>query len=353
MGGLGVAENEVRGATDRTRFLEMDVFKGLLIVLVIVGHLIPQYDALVASDGWRRVLMAIYGFHMQAFAFVAGFCSARLLEPSEAKSGRAFACRRAERLMVPYFVWGGLYFVARLIVPSLGAESYDFSRAWQFFIGYNPDGALWFLWTLFAATLIVQGALRVCSLGRVAVAATLLCVLALWTQPWLPLPVAVNELPLFVFFFAAGLLVRSHAAAVRPFLENPAFGVGTIVVWFLVQTLHPLTVMNAPWYLPGVTSVLGTAAFLFLSVRIARSSLCLKTPFVFLSAYAMEIFILAEPVKVVCRTVFRRMGLPVSVSFAVMFVLMLAVPVFLTRYVLRGKWPQLLLLGKRTEVPRS
>jgi len=353
MGGLGVAENEIRGATDRTRFLEMDVLKGLLIVLVIVGHLIPQYDVLVASDGWRRVLMAIYGFHMQAFAFVAGYCSARLLEPLDAAAGRAFVRRRAERLMVPYFVWGGLYFVARLAVPSLGTENYDFSRAWQFLIGYNPDGALWFLWTLFVATLIVQSALRVCSLGRVAVAATLLCVLALWTRPWQALPVAVNMLPLFVGFFSVGLLVRSHAAAVRPFLGNPAFSVGALVVWCIVQALHPLTVMGTPWYLPGVTSVLGTAAFLFLSVRIARSSLCLKTPFVFLSAYAMEIFILAEPVKVVCRMAFRRMGLPVSISFAVMFVLMLAVPVFLTRYVLRGKWPQLLLLGKRTEVARS
>jgi len=353
MGGLGIAENEVRGATDRTRFLEMDVLKGLLIVLVIVGHLIPQYDVLVASNGWRRVLMAIYGFHMQAFAFVAGFCSARLLDPLDAASGRTFIRRRAERLMVPYIVWGGLYLVARLIVPSLGAESYDFSRIWQFLIGYNPDGALWFLWTLFAATLIVQGALRVCSLGRVAVAVSLFCTLALWTQPWPALPVAVNMLPLFVVFFAAGLLVRNHTAAVRPILGNPLFGAGAMVVWCIVQALHPLTVMDVPWYLPGVTSVLGTAAFLFLSVRIARASLFLKTPLVFLSAYAMEIFILAEPVKVVGRMVFRRIGLPVPVSFAIMFVLMLAVPVFLTRYVLRGKWLQLLLLGKRTEVARS
>jgi len=338
---------------DRERFVEMDVLKGLLIVLVVVGHLIPQFVAEVSWTGWRVLFFAVYGFHMQAFAFVAGFCSARLLELLDATAGCAFARRRAERLMVPYFVWGGLYFVARLIVPSLGAENYDFSRAWQFLIGYNPDGALWFLWTLFAATLIVQGSLRVCSLGRLTAGAVLLCTLALWTQPCQALPVAVNMLPLFVVFFSVGLLVRSHAAAVRPFLGNLIFGVGAVVVWCLVQTLHPLTVMDIPWYLPGVTSVLGTAAFLFLSVRIARSSLCLKTPFVFLSAYAMEIFILAEPVKVVCRMAFRRMGLPVSVSFAIMFVLMLAVPVFLTRYVLRGKWAQLLLLGKRTEVARS
>jgi len=338
---------------DKERFPEMDVLKGLLIVLVVVGHLIPQFIAEVSWTGWRVLFFAIYGFHMQAFAFVAGFCSARLLGPPEVASGRAFACRRAERLMIPYLVWGGLYFAARLVAPSLGAENYDFSRAWQFLVGYNPDGALWFLWTLFAATLIVQGALRVCSLGRIAVAASLLCILALWTRPWPALPVAMNMLPLFVVFFAAGLLVRSHAAVVRPFLGNPVFGAGAVVVWCLVQALHPLTVMDVPWYLPGVTSVLGTAAFLFLSARIARSLLFLTTPLVFLSAYAMEIFILAEPVKVICRMAFRRMGLPVPVSFAIMFVLMLAVPVFLTRYVLRGKWPQLLLLGKRTEVARS
>jgi len=189
--------------------------------------------------------------------------------------------------------------------------------------------------------------LRFASPGRLTAAAVLTCVLALWTQPWLSLPVAVNALPLFALFFALGLLVRRRYARIRVLLAKPALGVGILAAWCLVQVLHPWTVTEIPWYLPGVTSVLGTGAFLFLSIRLSDSALRLKAPLVSLSAYAMEIFILAEPVKVVCRAVLRRLGTPVPVAFLVMFVLMLAMPVVLTRHVLRKPWLRLLLLGRR------
>lgn len=332
----------------KPRFREMDVLKGILILLVVVGHLIPQFPELLANRLARGVLTTIYGFHMPAFVFVAGFCSATLLRVRGPQDSRDFLVRRARRLLLPYLTWGTLYFALRAALPSLAAEPFDWSHAWQFLIGYNPDGALWFLWALFTATVLTLVLLRPLRLGCAAVFAAAGAVAALATQPWLSMPVAVNELPLFLGFFLAGLWTRSRVETLLPRLSHPLFGLLSLVGFGCAIALAPSAPHHSPWFLPAVTSVTGTALTLFVSVRLARFERRWSAPLLFLSGSAMEIYILAEPVKVVCRFVFTRLGLPVAFSFPVMLVLMLSVPVVLARYLLRDRWTRLLLLGEET-----
>jgi len=198
-------------------------------------------------------------------------------------------------------------------------------------------------------TVLTLVLLRLLHLGQAVLLAAAGAVAALATQPWLSLPVAVNALPLFLVFFLAGLWTRSRAETLLPRLAHPFFGLLTLAGFGCAIALVPTAPQRLPWFLPAVTSVTGTALTLFVSVRLARFDGRWSAPLVFLSASAMEIYILAEPVKVVCRFVFTRLfGLPVAFAFPVMLALMLAVPVILARYLLRDRWTRLLLLGAET-----
>lgn len=61
----------------------------------------------------------------------------------------AFLKKRFLRLMVPYFFFGLLYMPCKLALSQFANKPYDINNLWQIFLGVNPDGALWFLYTLF------------------------------------------------------------------------------------------------------------------------------------------------------------------------------------------------------------
>lgn len=100
----------------------LDVAKGALIILVVLGHLLE------ATAGWearttRLPLTAIYMFHMPAFVFLAGITAKSTQLP-----------RRIGVFLVLLVVFQTLYFFA---VPLLGLER-TFSLVRPFWI-------LWFL----------------------------------------------------------------------------------------------------------------------------------------------------------------------------------------------------------------
>lgn len=98
------------------RIPELDVFKGLAIILVVSGHVI--------SKNWEGALDShpaytwIYSFHMPLFFFISGF----LIHYTFADR-RAMKClgKKALALLVPYFVW--CFFIAPFVnegsLPSL------------------------------------------------------------------------------------------------------------------------------------------------------------------------------------------------------------------------------------------
>ncbi len=102
----------------------LDNFKGLLIFLVVFGHLLELF----AGNGQKYLYVLIYTFHMPAFAFATGYF---------AKGGP----RRALRyLLLPYGVFQTLYFLfSRFILRYRVVLQYG-----------TPD---WLLWYLLAAFL--------------------------------------------------------------------------------------------------------------------------------------------------------------------------------------------------------
>ena len=86
------------------RYLWIDAWRGILIILVVLGHAVggaEHFSSTPHAGALDYVYRLIYGFHMAAFFFLAGM----LWRPSGIDFV-AFVRKKFHRLMVPYFIWG-------------------------------------------------------------------------------------------------------------------------------------------------------------------------------------------------------------------------------------------------------
>ena len=86
------------------RIAYLDVMKGLLITLVVIGHL-PYFD----YDS--RTLTLIYSFHMHAFLIIGGILS----HVNEDTKFSTIIKKRIKGTLVPYFIF---YIISLLIIPT-------------------------------------------------------------------------------------------------------------------------------------------------------------------------------------------------------------------------------------------
>ena len=117
------------------RLVWVDVTKGWLILLVIMGHCIAATignDAANVDYWW----CLIYSFHMPAFIAISGYLNYRGATKNSIKVGKV-ANRRFQQLMVPFFVWS-------LIKYATEGTPLKFYNCILY-----PTNTFWFLWALF------------------------------------------------------------------------------------------------------------------------------------------------------------------------------------------------------------
>jgi fucose 4-O-acetylase-like acetyltransferase len=127
----------------RDRSTLIDIMKGILILLVVVGHVI-QFNNYNNFDN-NIIFRFIYSFHMPAFFVVSGF----LFGYSKCKD-KIFLllCNNTFRLVIPFITW----YVIKYIIDKQWVN-YTFFNFIKLIIK-SPDNGLWFLWVLFVIRVI-------------------------------------------------------------------------------------------------------------------------------------------------------------------------------------------------------
>jgi fucose 4-O-acetylase-like acetyltransferase len=177
---------------ERNEFL--DYLKGLLIILVAWGHVI-QYVVYRGRDFWDDPLFKlIYIFHMPLFMAVSGY----VYFASIRRTGLMPAViRRFRQLVVPIIVWTVLH---RLLLRSgllvSGRESpADWLLNLAGDVGKELKYGLWFLWAVFAASVLVM-LLKAVRLDRL-LAFAMVSVAVLFIPDWGNLHLFQATLPFF------------------------------------------------------------------------------------------------------------------------------------------------------------
>ena len=97
-----------------------DIMKGIAILLVVLGHSVPDQASASGIASYPLYLMRtiIYSFHMPVFFFVAGYFMHIPLKEGFNK----FVKDKFIRLMVPYFTIGLLYFPFKLALSKFANQ---------------------------------------------------------------------------------------------------------------------------------------------------------------------------------------------------------------------------------------
>lgn len=118
----------------KNRIIWADSLKGILMLLVILGHSIQvtMGDACETCHIWNL----IYSFHMPVFMAVSGWL---MYKQTIGWGGQKLIGRRAQQLLIPYLIWSLIVFIKN------GVYSIDsFINIFE-----RPDKYYWFLWILF------------------------------------------------------------------------------------------------------------------------------------------------------------------------------------------------------------
>jgi uncharacterized membrane protein YcfT len=207
-------------AADRRR-LDLDRAKGLVILLVVFGHIVSR-SAPPGVEWYEPVRYAIYRFHMPFFLYLSGTVlvfSGALATPPAGWAG--LARRRAWRLLVPFFglgllILGAKYALAPLVHvdnPPAGLAGGLRDLFWT--TAASPAVTVWYLAVLFLATLLALPLLR---LGLGAGGLVGLGVV-LWAVG-LPPVAYLDRLASHFVFFAAGVWVAQRQDALLPLMER-------------------------------------------------------------------------------------------------------------------------------------
>ena len=132
----------------RERLRSLDIAKGIAIILVVIGHSIPDAGTKkgISSESLALLHSFIYSFHMPLFFWISGYFVNTL---STVQSRKAQIWKKFQRLMVPYIFVGLTYMPCKLLLSQFANAPFQLSNLWKMVIGVNPDGELWFLYSLF------------------------------------------------------------------------------------------------------------------------------------------------------------------------------------------------------------
>lgn len=261
----------------KTRNITFDIAKGIGIILVVIGHYIPEG----APSGYVGFTHFIYQFHMPLFFVIAGFFFER---SSSDKGYWSLVGAKFKRLMVPYFILS--WAVIGIKIFSAGFLPVDRPVAVEalYRVFYLPEAGyyLWFVYVLFVIFCIAP----LFKAGHRLVVLTLLAMgLVFWQSA--PEVCCMVQLCRHLIFFVFGMWVSRIK-----FLEKAMCGYAplwagvTVLLFFLSPVGSPLSVLL--WVIGGITGSFMVVAF---SQAISRINASVANVLAYIGNMSMTIYL--------------------------------------------------------------
>ncbi len=241
-------------AGSRERRLDLDRAKGIAILLVVFGHIVAA-EPPVGVEWYDQVRYAIYRFHMPFFLYLSGtvvWLTGALNTPPDGLM--QLASRRAQRLLVPFFLFGLLILAGKLVAQHvvhvdnrpegiLGGLEDLFVTTER-----SPATSVWYLWVLFVCSVAAPPLWRWAGAWGLVTAGLVLVAL----EP--PPIIYFDRFARHAVFFALGVLVASRQEALLPLFRRH------LALWWALFAATIAAAMLG--WLPGDLSLLvcGTAA---------------------------------------------------------------------------------------------
>ena len=130
----------------KKRYNELDLMKGIGIILVYLGHSF-NLKGLENLSLFSYIHSTIYSFHMPLFFLISGFLLSNVKIIS---GGWTYYHNKIKRLLIPYFFINLVDFIPRTLFPSLVNSKFGGIKEVLFY----GTKISWFIYTLFIIFMI-------------------------------------------------------------------------------------------------------------------------------------------------------------------------------------------------------
>ena len=318
----------------KERAYEIDVMKGIGILLVILGHCMPDFPVNILEDPLSsEVRRFIYTFHMPMFFFCSGFvCGITPQKPLNIElSGRFW------RLVVPYFVFSLVNLGLRLAFSSITRSDVNIMETitkWLLYGGYY-----WFVYVLFILMFIVT-LLKPKRWGKwvlmvLSIIGVYVCYLRIQIF-------CIEEIGWYTSFVALGFCLakyRSNLLSVMKYYWIPVCLAVLLVVLFFTISVPDKVTQFVPYYSQKLLmALIGLFAFYGFAVHPINN----KKVSVFIehfSRYSLQYYLIHEITSLPCFYVMPILHLKADL-FAVLinFILVTLSSYLVLKIILLNKW---------------
>ena len=133
-------------ANNQNRIGYLDTAKGIAIICIVIGH---SYSYHVGNGSF--LIPYLYSFHVPIFFVISGILYARRSQE------HINVLKKVKGLILPYFFWGTAYQICLGFLSVIGGASFRqqiYTRVST--VLHLTSGAMWFLPTMFVATILFQ-----------------------------------------------------------------------------------------------------------------------------------------------------------------------------------------------------
>lgn len=325
----------------RTWYPEMNILRGILVILVVVGHVTLQADT--GNVSLKICLDAIgntiYSFHMPAFFTVSGFCAIKSI--GRVDKGK-YIKSRCLALMVPYLVMSVVYIPFRLSLSFISRTSYNITDAWKILVGDSPDGALWFLYALFIISAVVCLLVSLKNAKLVLGIAIVLYIISSFAK-W-PFGIIGKLFGCFPFYLM-GLILRKHYQKYKSIICSKSSILVCTLGFIIGNVVLQLLQIEVIRFIPSLT---GFCLLLNVAAFITNRRGCVYQIFDCIGNYGMDIYMLSEPCKVIVRTMLKF--LPDALAVLATICSTIVISMLISKlFIRKNRILSMLILGKQIE----
>lgn len=325
----------------KTYYPEINIARGFALLFVTLGHSFPN-----AVGALGRIYNICYSFHMGLFFILSGFVIARKFISRDYKITDEIK-NKSIRLLIPYFVFSVITLIMKVFTEKYANNPFSLKDSYKILLGINPNGGLWFLWTLFVISVIF---ILLGKLKHNFIYFAVFSVASYIANLFIP-QIFISNVLRYAFFYAVGIFIYKYYDAFKKYILNPYCSSAMLILFcvthiFRLKTDYIVTCLSASIFI------------LFLSQSIMKfkdKTKIIYTVFNELGTYSYDIYLLSYFIQVPLRVLFKSIfPIPELLLYFLMFTLGTIIPYLASKFILR-KVPicNLLLFGNKRKAVKS
>lgn len=299
------------------RFKEIDLLRGIAIILVLLGHSIIVYPIDLHEVLWCNVLFTwLSTVHMPLFFLISGFCYSLGTE-----GYGKYLLKKTKRLFVPYVFFCIFDMSVRVVFESLVNQQrglFDSVKDMIFF-----GGGYWFLYVLYILFIIFPFLERVIKkhMGTVWVLLVSLVVLEMFSI--LPGIFMLDSVGRYMIYFLIGYLLKIWRVKITSMLSyakdvESELSVAIILLWMVSVGITVAVGSNPILNLMAAMLGIGSLWIFVKKIRCRRNYWLIE-----FSRYSLPLYLMNGYLLVISRTILvSKMGItnPLVIIIGNMFV---------------------------------